>query len=65
MHYYGSFLYCPKGDVLCNEMGESWKTGKTCRRVPCYREDPEHLAQEARIAQNRAAAAEANRRHIE
>lgn len=60
---YGSFLYCPKKDVLCSIMDSD---DGICTRTLCYREDPEYLAKEKeiekRIRENAEAEWEAKQR---
>ena len=46
---YGSFLYCPRKDCLC--FGRD--TDQECKHAKCLLEDPEYLALQERIEENR------------
>lgn len=43
---YGSFLYCPKKDVLCSIMDSD---DGICTKELCYRDDPVYLEREKEI----------------
>ena len=45
---YGSFLFCPKRNVLC--FGRD--TDKECKHVSCLLDDPEYQALQKRIEEN-------------
>lgn len=50
---YGSFLYCPKRDVLCVIMEGQWATG--CERQGgCLMDDPEYISMREVQRENRA-----------
>lgn len=51
MKKYGSFLYCEKRDTLCVHMDGNWMTG--CGRPMCILDDPEYIALQNRIEENR------------
>jgi len=46
---YGSFLYCPRKDCLC--FGRD--TDQDCKHAKCLLEDPEYLALQRGIEENR------------
>lgn len=46
---YGSFLFCPKRDVLC--MAHDFEGNGECLRESCILDDPEYQAQQERIQQ--------------
>jgi len=48
---YGSFLFCPKRDTLCQFMDGIWMTG--CERAICILDDPDYQILQARIERNR------------
>ena len=51
LNKYGSFLYCPKRDTLCDHMNGMWSTG--CRLARCILDDPEYQRLQERIEKNR------------
>ena len=51
MKKYGSFLYCEKRDTLCVHMDGNWMIG--CGRTMCILDDPEYIALQKRIEENR------------
>ena len=51
LNKYGSFLYCPKRDTLCDHMNGMWSTG--CRMARCILDDPEYQRLQERIEENR------------
>lgn len=63
MQKHGSFLYCEDRDTLCTFKEEEWRTGQRCSRRPCIIDDPENIAQQKRIEQNRKAQIETERQH--
>ena len=63
MQKHGSFLYCEDRDTLCTFKEEEWETGQHCSRRPCIIDDPENIAQQKRIEQNRKAQIEKERQH--
>ncbi len=48
---YGSFLYCPKRDVLC--MGHDYMGDGECLKETCLLDDPEYQEKERRIRERR------------
>lgn len=48
---HGSFLYCEDRDTLCVYMDGMWMTG--CERKECILDDPEYIALQKRIEENR------------
>lgn len=51
MEKHGSFLYCAKRDALCVYMDGMWMSG--CERAGCILDDPEYIALQKRIEENR------------
>lgn len=59
LNKYGSFLYCPKRDTLCDHMNGMWSTG--CRLARCILDDPEYQRLQDRIEKNRQKNAQEHR----